>query len=83
MQVGVAQWAIAVAERGAPDSVIRAGIRRTIRARLNAERTRDGLERDQMLGRWHRGLIALVPALANEQHYEVPPGSSNSSLGPG
>ena len=82
MQVGVAQWAIAVAERGAPDSVIRAGIRRTIRARLNAERTRDGLERDQMLGHWHRGPIALVPGLANEQHYEVPPEFFELILGP-
>lgn len=57
MQVGVARWAIAAAERGAPESVIRAGIRRTIGARLTAESGRDVLERDEMLGRWHRGPI--------------------------
>ena len=82
MQRRLTQWATAIAERGAPDSVVRAGIRRTIRARLAAETERDASERDAMLARWHHGPIALVPDLANEQHYEVPPEFFELILGP-
>ena len=82
MRTGMAQWAIGVAERGAPDSVVRAAIRRTIGARLTAESGRDVAERDAMLARWHESPIALVPAVANEQHYEVPPEFFELILGP-
>jgi len=65
-------------ERGlVPDSVIRAGIRRLCRQRLkdigadNIERS--ALAMEKFVGQMNRSAIALVPDLANEQHYEVPP----------
>jgi len=59
-----------------PDVVIRAGIRRLLRQRLDEISTGD-CERATALTRvfvadMRRAPVALVPELANEQHYEVP-----------
>lgn len=60
-----------------PDPLIRAGIRRRLadklrQLHLDAPEARDRAER-ALLADWWSGPIALVPELANEQHYEVPP----------
>ena len=75
--------AISLAERGlVPDPLIRQGIRRLLRERL-AEQGRKPA--DAMLA-WTaemaRSPIALVPAAANAQHYEVPPAFYEAVLGP-
>jgi cyclopropane-fatty-acyl-phospholipid synthase len=69
---------LAWTEKGlVPDSVIRAGIRRLCRQRLK-DISADNIETsaawvDEFVGRMNGSPIALVPDLANEQHYEVPP----------
>jgi cyclopropane-fatty-acyl-phospholipid synthase len=59
-----------------PDSVIRHGIRRLLRARLAdiaADDVQQAAEREAaFIAMMDRSAIALVPHLANEQHYEVP-----------
>ncbi len=65
-------------ERGlVPDSVLRAGIRRLCRQRLRDIRADDielsGQMLEAFIGYMNRSPIALVPEIANEQHYEVPP----------
>jgi cyclopropane-fatty-acyl-phospholipid synthase len=59
-----------------PDSVIRHGIRRLLRARLAdiaAGDVEQAAEREaDFIAMMDRSPIALVPHLANEQHYEVP-----------
>ncbi len=59
-----------------PDSVIRHGIRRLLRARLAdiaAGDVQQAAEREAVfIAMMDRSPIALVPHLANEQHYEVP-----------
>jgi cyclopropane-fatty-acyl-phospholipid synthase len=65
------------AEQGlVPDRVIRAGIRRLNRRRLDDIRAADVESAAQDLNRFVENMrtapIALVPELANEQHYEVP-----------
>lgn len=64
-------------ERGlVPDSVIRAGIRRLCRQRLKDIRAEDievsGESLEAFVQMMNASPIALVPELANEQHYEVP-----------
>ena len=59
-----------------PDSVVRAGIRRLLESKRR-EIQADDLERaanelNQFVAMMNRSPIALVPDLANEQHYEVP-----------
>ena len=73
-------------ERGlVPDSVIRAGIRRLCRQRLkdikadNIEASAKLLE--QFVRQMNDSPVALVPELANEQHYEVPPNFFQLVLG--
>jgi cyclopropane-fatty-acyl-phospholipid synthase len=60
-----------------PDAIIRAGIRRLLRERLEeiaADDVEQSAAREQaFLEIMRRGPIAEVPELANEQHYEVPP----------
>ena len=59
-----------------PDSMIRAGIRRLLRQRLaeidngDAEAAAERTER--FVAEMRSAPVALVPQLANEQHYEVP-----------
>jgi len=69
--------AIAWAERGwVPDALLRAGIRRLLRARLDQVGCGDPSAEDVRAQAFADGLagapVALVPALANEQHYEIP-----------
>jgi cyclopropane-fatty-acyl-phospholipid synthase len=73
-------------ERGlVPDSAIRAGIRRLCRQRLRDITAHDpevaatALER--FVDSMSAGPVALVPDLANEQHYEVPPSFFDEVLG--
>ncbi|MDH3789776.1 MAG: cyclopropane-fatty-acyl-phospholipid synthase family protein [Xanthomonadales bacterium] len=73
-------------ERGlVPDSVLRAGIRRLCRQRLKDIRADDIEISGQLLEAFVRKMnqspVALVPELANEQHYEVPPEFFNEVLG--
>ncbi len=73
----VAAQAIAWTESGlVPDSVIRTGIRRLLEGKLaeiqsgNCEVAADTL--NAFVDMQRRSPIALVPEMANEQHYEVP-----------
>jgi len=72
-----ARLAIDWTEQGLlPDRVVRAGIRRLLKQRLaeidpgDAEATAEHIER--FVAEMDRAPLALVPDLANEQHYEVP-----------
>jgi cyclopropane-fatty-acyl-phospholipid synthase len=82
MRETITQAAIDLAERGVPDVLVRAGMRRAVAGRLRAERTRSEGDRSAMLEAWHNGPIALVPDAANAQHYEVPSGFFELVLGP-
>ena len=73
-------------ERGlVPDSVIRAGIRRLCRQRLKDIRAEDiefsGQSLEAFVRMMNESDIALVPEIANEQHYEVPPEFFSEVLG--
>ena len=78
MSTTAAKTAIAWTESGlVPDSVIRAGIRRLNRQRLEQIHARD-LERateltESFIASMDQAEVAPVPHLANEQHYELPP----------
>lgn len=68
-----------------PDLLIRAGIRRLLRERLE-EISADDIEQaavleQTLLETMRAGPIAEVPQLANEQHYEVPPAFFDQLLG--
>ena len=70
----------------APDAAIRFGIRRLLRERL-LEIGADDAERaaeinEAFLQGLRRSPVALVPKLANEQHYELPPALFGYALGP-
>ncbi len=69
-----------------PDTLIRAGIRRRLARQLSELYLDDVEARDRaehaLLADWWTGPIALVPELANEQHYEVPPAFFQAVLGP-
>ncbi len=72
-----AETAIAWTESGlVPDSVIRAGIRRLNRRRLEEIRADDveraGDRMESFVAAMNLAAIAPVPQRANEQHYEVP-----------
>ena len=67
---------IELAERGfVPTPVVRLGIRRLLRSRIRDEERRHA-DREAALARFIASMegaeVAPVPALANEQHYEVP-----------
>jgi len=69
-----------------PDAIIRAGIRRLLRERLE-EIAADDVERSAareqaFLGIMREGPIAEVPDRANEQHYEIPAEFFARVLGP-
>jgi cyclopropane-fatty-acyl-phospholipid synthase len=82
MRKQLASFGVSAAERGLPDGWTRAGMRRVIAARLATEHGRTAAERAAMLQRWHDGPVALVPEVANEQHYEVPAEFFELILGP-
>ena len=73
----VAAKAVSWTETGlVPDSVIRAGIRRLLeskRREINADDIEYAANTlNDFVSMMHESPIALVPELANEQHYEVP-----------
>ncbi|MDX1432859.1 MAG: cyclopropane-fatty-acyl-phospholipid synthase family protein [Gammaproteobacteria bacterium] len=64
-------------ERGlAPDYLIRQGIRRLVRDRLEEIRAGDceavAAHKDEFVARMNEACVAPLPDKANEQHYEVP-----------
>ena len=73
-------------ERGlVPDSVLRAGIRRLCRQRLKDIKASDIEASGQMMEAFVEQMnasdVALVPDIANVQHYEVPPEFFSTVLG--
>jgi cyclopropane-fatty-acyl-phospholipid synthase len=73
-------------ERGVvPDTVIRAGIRQLLRQRLQELQLHDpegcAERKQQFVDSMKVAPIALVPELANEQHYEVPASFFTEVLG--
>jgi cyclopropane-fatty-acyl-phospholipid synthase len=76
-----------LAERGLlPDTLVRWGIRRMVRERLEEIRQPDEQARSEADRAWAARLrhspVALVPELANEQHYEVDADFFRLTLGP-
>ncbi len=81
-----AQKAIEWTEAGLiPDAVIRRGIRKMLEKRLNgidaADVQRSAATEHEFVAMMDRSPIALVPELANEQHYEVPADFFTTVLG--
>ncbi|PCI36661.1 MAG: SAM-dependent methyltransferase [Elusimicrobia bacterium] len=73
--------AISLSEKGiVPDTLVRWGMRRLISARLSKETLR-AEERLAFIKELAHSPVALVPEKANEQHYEVPPGFFERTLG--
>ena len=78
----VLRSAIDMAERGwLRDEIVRTGIRSFVRERLREQRT-SGLRPAELAERLRSMPIAMDTDLANEQHYEVPPGFFVRVLGP-
>ena len=80
---GVVDWV----ERGwAPDFAVRMGIRALVRSRLRDLLPKDPAAAGELIERFVAQMdeapVALVPALANAQHYEVPAEFFASVLGP-
>jgi cyclopropane-fatty-acyl-phospholipid synthase len=76
---------IELAERGfVPAPVVRLGIRRLLRSRIRDEERRHA-DREAALARFIASMqgadVAPVPAVANEQHYEVPAAFYRTCLG--
>ncbi len=82
--MGVIGTVISAIERGlVPDGLTRMGIRALCRRRLaNAAATTGGDLRRRFIENLKHGPIAIVPELANEQHYEVPAQFFRTVLGP-
>ena len=83
----ITAWGAKAAERGQlPDWIVRKGIRSLCRARLQqpdclrGDLNQESLER--LVEQLRASPIALVPDLANQQHYEVPAGFFEQVLGP-
>ena len=81
------QLGIEAIEQGVvPDAVTRMAIRRLCRERIR--QSRQGLggltdsSREAFLESMRSGPIALVPEMANQQHYELPPEFFAAVLGP-
>jgi len=80
------KYAIELSEQGhMPDSLIRAGIRHLLKARLQEVSSHDVATsaelQDDFLHQMRQSPVALVPELANEQHYELPSDFFRMSLG--
>ena len=83
---GVAARAISWTESGlVPDTVIRSGMRRLLERKLQKISAGDvevaSRTLRQFVAMMRRSPVALVPELANEQHYEVPAAFFNEVLG--
>ena len=69
----LAQTANELAESGfVPDALIRGGIRRLCAERRSQISGHNDVDIDDFVRRMNDSPVALVPDLANEQHYEVP-----------
>ena len=84
--MAVANLALEWTERGVvPDAVVRAGIRRLLRQRLQeiaaADTARAATLAEAFVAGWRDAPIALLPDKANEQHYELPPAFFDAVLG--
>lgn len=82
----VTSMAVSWTETGlVPDSVIRTGIRRLLESKRREIRAGDieyaANELNQFVATMNESPIALLPELANEQHYEVPAGFFASVMG--
>ncbi len=78
----LAQIANELAESGlVPDALIRNGIRRLVAERKESISQQDSRDLDAFVYMMNRSRIALVPELANEQHYEVPAAFFEDVLG--
>ena len=85
--MSLTQKVIDLAEAGMlPDFLVRAGIRNLCRKSLrqcgdgNCEKAADMVE--EYLRKADSSPVAILPEKANEQHYEVPPGFYELTLGP-
>ncbi len=67
-----------------PDALVRSGIRRLLRERLQYERKRsnDEQRQEQINSLFATGPIAIETDAANQQHYEVPTALFQTMLGP-
>jgi cyclopropane-fatty-acyl-phospholipid synthase len=84
--MALSNLALEFTERGiVPDVLARAGIRRLLRARLNAIAAHDpaaaAAQSDAFAAAMRTAPVALVPHKANEQHYEVPSAFFGEVLG--
>jgi len=84
---GAAEMALGWVEQGlVPDSVVRQGIRRLLAKRLleiNADDAEhSAAQRELVVETMKASPIAVVPDLANAQHYEVPADFFEQVLGP-
>lgn len=71
-----------LAESGiVPDALIRNGIQRLVAERKKSIAGQDSRDLDAFVYMMDRSQIALVPELANEQHYEVPAAFFEQALG--
>ena len=78
----LAQTKNQIAESGlVPDSLVRAGIRRLCTTRRNEIAGQNGAELAEFVKQMNESPVALVPDLANEQHYEVPAEFFEEALG--
>jgi len=83
----IADLGIKWTEQGVlPDSVVRAGIRRLLKERLDQIAADDAERSSELAAAFFDELrqapLALVPEKANEQHYEVPADFFGACLGP-
>lgn len=76
------QTANELAEKGfVPDPLLRTGIRRLCGQRRNEIRSRSDADLAAFVAKMNASPIALVPEIANEQHYEVPAAFFEAVLG--
>lgn len=85
--MAVSNLAIQWTEKGVvPDTVVRAGIRRLLRQRLDEigadDTTRAAALADAFVASLRDAPLALLADRANEQHYELPPEFFGAVLGP-
>jgi cyclopropane-fatty-acyl-phospholipid synthase len=78
----IANTANHLAESGlVPDALIRNGIRKLVSERKREISVQNGADIAAFVERMNQAPIALVPELANEQHYEVPAAFFEAVLG--
>jgi len=86
MMANVSKLAVGWTESGMlPDSIIRAGIRRLNRQRLDEIHSTDistaAIELESFISHMRAAEIAPLPRIANQQHYELPAGFFATVLG--